>query len=193
MPTIRAFIAIELPVDIQQKLDNIIHNLQAMINPTAIRWVNARNIHLTIKFLGEIPLSSVDPITQNLIAETNRHPGFEMSLGGLGVFPNFHRPRIIWVGLTTPTELLILQKGIEKEVNKMGIPFEDHPFSPHLTLGRISPNASPVLTKQIGEIINTFHIEKMGSFSVSNLVLFRSDLTPAGAIYTRLATASLSR
>ena len=141
MSVIRAFIAISLSSEIHQKLDEVIYGLKNRLPKAPIRWVPANNIHLTLKFLGDVSVSNLEILTKMIQAEVSRHEPFEISVGELGVFPSAHRPRVIWVGIEAPQELYSLHHGIETEMHRLGYAAEERPFSPHLTLGRVSRNA----------------------------------------------------
>src|SRR5512137_1664240 len=105
MSMLRVFIAIELPGGLQTAISQVIERLQATAGRSAVRWVAASNIHLTIKFLGDIAPSSLGTIEEALRIEAGLHSGFRMEAGGLGAFPNAKRPRVIWLGVEAPPKL----------------------------------------------------------------------------------------
>jgi RNA 2',3'-cyclic 3'-phosphodiesterase len=189
MDAIRAFIAIELPEDVRQKLDVVEKQVIAHAGDSArrsVRWVPSSNMHLTLKFLGEVSTGNLQSLARMLQAEAARHQRFEMTLSGLGAFPNVRRPRVIWVGIDAPGELSALQKAIESETHKLGYPVEERPFSPHLTLGRISQNARPDEVTQVARALSEINIGEISRIPIDHIHLFRSDLHPSGAIYTSL-------
>jgi RNA 2',3'-cyclic 3'-phosphodiesterase len=192
MAVIRAFIAIDLPVSIQQQLDHISKQLQAQCSTNAIRWVPAQNIHLTLKFLGEVSSTNLELLTKLIKAETIRHRSFQIQVGELGAFPTLRRPRVIWVGIQAPPALMSLQHSIESETIRLGYAVEERPFSAHLTLARISHNASPEDVRKTGEVLASTKVGPLGIVCVKTVNLFRSDLQPGGAVYTPLLTAPLS-
>ena len=118
METIRAFIAIELPSQVQKKLGEVINRLKRA-PVESVRWVQPHNIHITLKFLGDVPINQIPILTQVLKDETLRHKPFEISIGGLGAFPNLRKPRVIWVGVEAPPGLARLQAGIETETRRI--------------------------------------------------------------------------
>jgi len=192
---IRAFIAIELPKDIQDKLFSVQLEIQAKVGGAgkkAVRWVPSGNIHLTLKFLGEVSESNLNSLSDIIKNETARHAAFTLTIRGLGAFPSPHRPRIIWVGSEAPLTLSNLQKGIDLGTQKLGYPGEDRSFSPHLTLGRIAQNAHPDEVYSISQIFNKYDPGELGQTLVSEIHLFRSDLHPGGAVYTSLMRFSLA-
>ncbi|RPJ50159.1 MAG: RNA 2',3'-cyclic phosphodiesterase [Chloroflexi bacterium] len=189
MDAIRAFIAIELPEDIRQQLDAIEKQVIARAGDPgrrAVRWVPASNMHLTLKFLGEVSTGNLQALARVMQAEAIKHRRFEMTIGQLGAFPNVRRPRVIWVGTEAPGELSALQKAIEAETHKLGYPVEERPFSPHLTLGRISQNARPDEVTQVAHALGELKIGEISRMTVERIHLFRSDLLPTGAVYTSL-------
>ena len=192
MSVIRAFIAISLSPEIYQKLEQVLGALRKQLPGNAVRWVAANNIHLTIKFLGDVSLSSLELLTKALQAEASRHPSFDVSVGELGVFPSLRRPHVVWVGVEAPPELAALQHGVEAEMARLGYAPEQRPFSPHLTLGRVGRNASSEETRQIGDVLGKHKVGFLGAFRVHSVYLYRSDLQPGGSIYTRLLTANLA-
>jgi 2'-5' RNA ligase len=189
---IRAFIAIELPPEVQNRIAQAIASLQER-GGRAVRWVSTQNIHLTVKFLGNVSPSNLDALTAVLSAEAARHKGFELRVSGLGAFPNKLRPRVVWAGIQAPAQLNELQHGIDRETNRLGYPGEERDFSAHLTLGRVSQHASPQEVKQVADALSTFSIGEMGKVWVDSIRLFRSDLQPGGAIYTPLLSAVLGK
>lgn len=189
MEAIRAFLAIELPEDVRQQMDAIEKQLQKRAGDTArkaVRWVPASNMHLTLKFLGEVSTGNVESLARLVQGEAALHAPFEFTISGLGAFPNIRRPRVIWVGSSAPQELFSLQKAIEAETRKLGYPAEERPFSPHLTLGRISQNAHPDEVAQVARALGEMQVGELGRVRVDRLHLFRSDLHPSGAVYTAL-------
>ncbi len=189
MEAIRAFVAIELPETLRQKLDAVEQQIQAQAGGSrhrAVRWVPASNMHLTLKFLGEVSTANMQSLARMLQREAARHAPFTIQVGGLGAFPNPRRPRVIWVGTQAPPDLESLQKAIEAETQQLGYPAEERPFSPHLTLGRISQNARPEEVSQVAKALSEVEVGVLGEVRVEQVHLFRSDLHPSGAVYTAL-------
>lgn len=189
---IRAFVAIELPPEIQAKLSTLIEDMQKRAG-RAVRWVTPRNIHLTLKFLGNVSPANLSTLTNVIVQESQRYKAFDLSVGGLGAFPNKLRPRIIWVAVEAPEVLNELQRGIDRETNRLGYPGEERAFSPHLTLGRVSQHAGPPEVRQVAEVLTGMSVGDMGRVQVKSIRLFRSDLQPGGANYTPLLSAPLAK
>jgi RNA 2',3'-cyclic 3'-phosphodiesterase len=192
MSVIRAFIAIDLPPFIQQKLGEVLDQLKQP-GTEAVRWVPAKNIHLTIKFLGDVSQANLEILTKLLKSEVARFHPFEIRVGGLGAFPSMRRPRVVWIGIEAPPTLQSLQRSVEISTVQLGYAAEERPFSPHLTLGRVAHNATPEEVRQVADMLVSLKVGELGTAMVDHVRLFRSDLQPGGAIYTPLFTTALGR
>jgi 2'-5' RNA ligase len=189
---IRAFIAAELSSDVKTKLDELQDELRKSKLP-GIKWVNPSGIHLTLKFLGNIDVKDVEKITQAIEEGCKGSGIFNLEISGLGVFPNFKRPRVIWLGVGGQVDILLkLQKQIDDNLEKLGFPREKRPFSPHITLGRVRDSVSSYETEQCSRIIANKKYEEKHSLSVDSIRLMRSQLLPAGAVYSEVASVRLS-
>ena len=193
MSVIRAFIAIDLAPDIRRKLDQVSFGLKQLMTEGLVRWVSADNIHLTLKFLGDVSVANLETLKEILRQEASACAPFDIRVEELGAFPTLHRPRVIWVNVHGPQELVALQQSIDEETARLGYAREERAFSPHLTLGRVSRRASPGEVRRLGEILASAHPEHPGAMRVDAVHLFRSDLRPSGAVYTCLDTAPLSK
>jgi len=190
METIRSFIAIELPDEVKETVAIIIKRLRPA-QYRYVKWAAPAGIHLTIKFLGNISSDQIPKITDIMKTAAGRVPPLELRLGGLGMFPNEQRPRVIWVALEGNTEpLAVMQREIEKALEPLGFAPENRAFTPHLTLGRVRDNASPEERKEIGSVVKEKKIDYDASFTLKELSLMKSTLTPTGAIYNRLDYAA---
>lgn len=191
MSLLRAFIAIEIPTGIHQAIEKKTASIRATLNASLVRWAPAENVHLTLKFLGDISPANLEMLGQMLSAEVSQHRTFEMEFGGLGAFPNPKRPRVIWIGIQAPAGLDALQHGIGAATATLGYPNEQRPFSPHLTIGRVKQNVGSAGIQQIRTALDETKVGSLGTVQVSAVHLFKSDLKPTGAVYTRLFSAPL--
>ncbi len=191
MAVIRAFIAIDLSQEIQNQLDEVVRNYKTQLTAIPIRWVAASNIHLTLKFLGDVSISNLTLLTDMIHTELSSHHQFDISVGGAGAFPNNRQPRIIWVGVEAPSELTAIQNGIEITTGRLGYVREERAFSPHLTLGRVSRNATAQDVKAISKALETTKVGFLGATCVEKVHLYRSDLQRTGAVYTQIFSSSL--
>jgi len=193
MGILRAFIAIDLPQNLQDSIEKQTARLRQTLGDQIIRWVPTQNMHLTLKFIGDISTSHVEFLKQLIAHEAASHMQFELQIGGLGSFPTSRQPRILWAGLHAPAELVSLQKSIETGASRLGYEKEERDFSPHLTLGRVRQNLNPAELQNIRTALNTIQLGNIGSARVDSIHLFKSDLHPSGPIYTKLFSAPLSK
>lgn len=191
MNAIRAFIAIDFSEEIQEKLDSLVSQLKSRLVDVPVRWIPARNIHLTLKFLGEVSTSNLDILYKIIQNESEKISEFEMSIGNLGAFPSTHRPKIIWVGIEAPPELFSLQRGIESETGRLGYALDKRKFSPHLTIGRVSRNAQSSHLQQLDHVLSNCKVGFIGATRVQSVHLYQSDLRREGPTYTRLFSLNL--
>ena len=187
MARIRSFIAIELSPDIIGGIAGIQERLRS--SGADVRWVKPDGIHLTLKFLGDIEEGDVDNIANCMKSSADGTSPFTVEIKEVGTFPNLRNPRVLWVGVTENSSLSVLQSKIEKTLKGIGFPRENRPFRPHLTMGRVK---SPKLKDKLIEALEKERTQELGTMPVEELILFRSDLRPGGAIYTRLRTVNLS-
>ncbi len=192
MSLLRAFIAIEIPAEIQQKIHREVTTFRKGID-ALVRWVPPQNMHLTLKFLGDISPNSLDFLRQMLRTEAENVPSFEIHLAGLGAFPNLKRPRVLYIGIQAPAALDTLQRGIESASRRLGYEAEERPFSAHLTLGRVKQNVSAVEQQQIRRAVESTQVDLLGTTRVDSVHLYKSELNPGGSVYTRLYSAPLKK
>ena len=190
MSLLRAFIALDIPANLRQRVGQTTAALRQEIGPL-VRWVPVENMHLTLKFLGDIAPSNVDMLSQMLRAEADMFSCFDFHLGGLGSFPSLKRPRVLYIGIQAPATLEALQRGIDAATRRLGYESEDRGYSPHLTIGRLRQNATATDQQTIRRRIEQTMIDSLGTARVDSVHLYRSDLQPSGSVYTRLFTAPL--
>jgi 2'-5' RNA ligase len=191
MSLLRAFIAVEIHPEIHQAIEKQTASIRTTLNTSLVRWVPTGNIHLTLKFLGDVSPTNLEMLAQMLNMEVRQHQAFKMEFGGLGAFPNPKRPRVIWIGIQAPDALEALQHGIEAAAATLGYPPEKRPFSPHLTIGRVKQKVGSSDMQKIRAALEKTQIGSLGSAMVTAVQLFKSDLKSTGAVYTRLFSAPL--
>jgi 2'-5' RNA ligase len=188
---IRSFIAIELPDEVKTGLARLRAELERAEH-SFVKWVEPGGIHLTLKFLGNIPFKRVAEVTEAMKEASQGISPFKLEISGLGAFPNLKQPRVLWVGIGGEIDRLSrLQRNIDSMLVPLGFAREERPFTPHLTLARIRQGASPGERKNFGELVASTSFESKYHIAVDAISLMRSQLTPAGAIYTCLAMVEL--
>ena len=192
MENVRCFVAIELESDITAALGTLLARLRGAPAARLARWVAPQSIHLTLQFLGQVPAGRVAELEQALARACREAAPFEIAVGGLGCFPSPSRPRVIWVGVEEPTGALQrLQVAVERELARLGFRPEARAFTPHLTLARVRDPVSSRERAELGAWIRSQAAGALGRMRVGQVCLMRSELRPAGAVYTRLAAAPL--
>ena len=194
MNAVRAFIAIELPQVTLDALAEVQTRLTHQVPADSLRWVKPANIHLTLKFLGQVPTVQIATISVALKHAVSGAHGFPFEVMKAGCFPNLRRPRVVWIGVDEPTGALVaVQRSIESAIAPLGYPGEPHAFQPHLTLGRTARDVKPVDLHKIGDAVQSAKIGLLGHVHADSVVLFQSDLASGGSIYTALTRVPLAR
>jgi 2'-5' RNA ligase len=188
----RIFIGIDLDPEVRARIERFLEGVEGFA-PEA-RWVRPESLHITLKFIGEQPTERVEGITERL--RRVESSAFEIRVRGYGFFPTAKAPRVFWIGIDAGPQLAELAESIDIATAELGIPREDRPFSPHLTLARgrgksgspkwrkgDSPNATfAVLAKRLaamGEL-------DFGTMTANEFILYQSQLSPIGSKYTKL-------
>ena len=185
--TLRAFVAVPLPEAVTAFLDRLAGRIRAA--GLHGRWVPPGNIHLTLKFLGDIDAATVDPLSAALAGAVRGCAPIRLAPAGLGVFPRPRRARVLWMGLTGDLEALAgLQARVEAAAEQLGHPRERRPWTGHLTLARARNEFDP---QRLVDILQTHGAFRAPSFHADCLVLYRSVLSPGGAGYHPLARLAL--
>ncbi len=184
---VRTFIAISLP-------DHVLHaigNVQASLKRSGfnIRWVRKEGIHLTLRFLGDVPKVRVEQISSAISAAAGGFSPFTLKGQGVGVFPDLRRPRVVWVGISGNLEVLRNLHGkLESQLKGIGFAKEKRPLKGHLTVGRIKKRIDKAELKTALEGLEDFETDP---FTAEAVILYQSTLRPQGAVYTKLSEANL--
>ena len=188
---VRSFIAIPVPSARIEALEETVKSLDSEIGEN-VRWVRPEGIHLTLKFLGDIPAGRVEHVLESLPLVTARFSPFELVISGLGVFPNPERPRVLWAGITGDLKVLsALQLAVDDAVGKLGVPKEQRAFFPHLTLGRIRRDVPEVQLRKIGQTLAHGELPDGPSWTADTVNLMRTELDPAGSRHFLVGAASI--
>jgi RNA 2',3'-cyclic 3'-phosphodiesterase len=180
---IRSFLALELPPQIKQELLRIHEVLKR--SSLEVRWVRPEGIHLTVVFMGDVQEASIPPIIKMIGEVCSYYGPFPVALRSMGCFPNSRNPRVLWVGVESDRgRMSRFRDGLQEILLPFGIRTEKRDFRPHLTLGRFK---RPGKVKSELEALLLKHGGLTSPFSSLNeLILFRSDLKPGGAVYTKM-------
>ena len=186
--TIRTFLAIELPEKITYTISKVQEEIKSY--GLKIRWVRPENIHLTLKFLGDIKTADTEKVARAVSESVTGHPPISLAVKGIGVFPGIKKPRVLWLGISKQVDLLTaLQKTLDDKLEAMGFPKEKRPFRGHLTLGRIKSIIDP---KTLHDVLKEFTMFESERFFADRIILYKSDLKPKGAVYTKLIETYLT-
>ncbi len=181
MNTIRTFIALDIPIG--DELKKTWNRIVVDHSKDSIKWVDPRILHLTLFFLGDTPISSIDAIKTNLTNFLLNFSSFNITLKGLGIFVGKNNPRVIWVGVEPSESLSLIYQKIVDSLNPFGFFPDERGFNPHITLGRIKH------LFDTNKFFNSVNVESKKVFQetrVDKVSLYKSDLTPRGPIYTPL-------
>ena len=193
MEQIRCFIAIELPDELKTGLVQLQAQLKSANQPW-VKWVDPYSIHLTLKFLGNVAVDRIGDITRAMAEAVQGASPFQLEVKDLGVFPNLRRVQVAWVGISGEVDKLArLQQRIESNLAVLGFAPELRLFTPHLTLARLRDRASPDERQGFGQLVAGTKFEAAYTFRVDAISLMRSQLTRAGAIYSRINSVELNK
>ena len=182
--TYRTFLAIDPPEAVRREMGRIQEQMKRTVRGL-IRWIHPEGIHLTLKFFGDITGDDITRIADAAEQEATTKKPLELQVKTVGVFPDLKRPRVVWLGMAGDVDrLLALQTALDKRFAALGFPKEDRPFRAHLTLGRIKTSKGLL---GMAQAVEQGAAAEAGSFRAAGLTLFKSDLKPAGAVYTKLA------
>jgi len=181
----RCFVAIELSPEVHRQLAALQQRLAS--STRGVRWVASEGIHLTIKFLGEVPDRRIPEICRAVNEAAGRSQPFEFVVRSTGCFPPHGGVRVVWGGLDEPTgRLAACQQSCEDAFFQLGFARENRPFVPHLTLGRVK---DPHQARGLRQTITSCANFEAGTVSARELVLFESRLSPHGSTYVPVSRA----
>jgi 2'-5' RNA ligase len=184
---LRSFVAISIGPELRHQLDVAQRQLRGA--KASVKWVPAKNLHLTLKFLGNIAEESVPEVMGALGSAARGVRPFAMRVRGLGAFPDLRRPRVVWAGIAEGAQQAThLAQAVERELGPLGFAPEKRPFSAHITLGRVS---SFVGVSALAGIVEQHAESEFGSVEVDEILLMRSELRPTGAVYSVLGELPL--
>jgi RNA 2',3'-cyclic 3'-phosphodiesterase len=176
---IRTFICLDIPESIKERIEKLQRELRQM--DAQVSWVKPANIHLTLKFLGDVAQTKIPTVSAAVNRPTGSCSPFQVTVGETGCFPSRRNPRVLWIGIAQmPDALRRLHKEIEDELAREGFAREAKKFNPHLTIARLR---NPRNAQPLAEALMTRGFEDE-SFQTSEVIVMRSELSPQGSIYT---------
>ncbi len=185
--TFRAFVAIDLPERVRAALGAAQQTLKSY--GVRAKWVRLPSIHLTLKFLGNIDAGLTDEIAEAMAASAKGRDGLTLAAKGIGVFPHARRPRVIWAGLSGQLEVLkSLAETLDAHLADLGFPRETRAFKGHLTLGRVK---AKIVADRLQAAMHELETFETDGFEVSQFILYKSELRPSGAVYSRVKEVPL--
>lgn len=184
---LRVFVAVGLPQEVKAGLSVMRRDLNTA-GGEAVRWVSEDGIHLTLKFLGEIPEGMVVSVSGALEHAVEGVKPFGLEISESGFFPSAKRPKVFWVGLKGDLDsLLVLHNKVDKAMGSLGFQCEEREFSPHLTLARFREKATDEQKRAFVEHVTRSKLMRFAPIRVDGISLMKSVLNPAGSIYSELA------
>ena len=175
----RLFVALNVPSQLRQAVWQATAPLRDRGLP--VKWVHPEGIHLSLKFLGDVADERESELAAALGRAAVGTRALSLALGGFGVFPDFQRPRVVWVGVAGEPALEILQHRVEQEFAPLGFPTEARPFRPHITLGRAGREARPRDFAGLEQLLNAIDFSE--TVTVADVELMESTLQPEGPVY----------
>jgi 2'-5' RNA ligase len=185
---VRLFLAVNLSPEVRRAIAEAVAPLRAIA--PELSWVKEEQLHLTVKFLGEQPEEMASKVASALRDVGARNRVIDAEVGGIGAFPNFRRPRVVWIGVTPEPKLELLHHDVESTCESLGLPVEGKPFRPHLTLARVRPRASDARTlRELSRAAkDVSYVEEV---IITGIDLMESELTTTGSRYRVVVSTPL--
>ena len=184
----RLFLAVNLPAEVRHAIAEAVAPLRAVA--PGLAWSNPEKVHLTVKFLGEQPEAMAERVAAAMRDVAARNRVIDAEIGGIGAFPNFRRPRVVWIGVSPEPKLELLHHDVESSCESLGLPIDGRPFRPHLTLARVRSRASdPQTLRELARAARA--VAYVEEIIITSIDLMESRPTAAGAAYRTVASAAL--
>jgi len=186
----RLFIAVNFPADFRDQLYREAEPVRQAAQYIRARWLPAEQLHVTVAFLGEQPEGRIADIERSLESVGQSMPAFDIELHGVGTFPNWQRPRVLWIGSSESTELQTLAAAVAQACRKLGIEIEKRPFHAHVTLARLDTGVPRAAIKTLEEAARTLTFRARAR--VMSIDLMRSSLGNNGSVHERVQQVLLN-
>lgn len=190
MKNVRLFIAMDFSSHIILEVNKFQNQLRRDLSNVPIRWVAPQTMHLTLQFLGEVPQKQIPSIQEAITTSTACFSAIPIHIGSVGSFPSFTKPQVLWLGISADNTLEKLASQLQAALRPLGFKPEKE-FMPHLTLGRLNRMANGEQQKLVSTTLTHWQSVDIGEDQLQEVVLYQSDLTQNGPIYTALFRAPL--
>jgi 2'-5' RNA ligase len=188
---LRMFVALKTSDQLLERLAEIQRQLQARLPAGSVRWTRREQLHLTLKFLGNVPVGQVEQLAAAVREAGAGAPPLRLGLAGAGCFPNARNPRVLWIGVNGDLpQLMDLQQRVEIAASGFGDHREEREFHPHLTFGRVAARDFQA-ARAVGEAVGELELGFLGEWTADRLYLVQSQLAPGGPTYTEVASVEL--
>ena len=189
IPTrVRLFLAVNLPAEVRHAITEAAAPLREVA--PSLSWVAEDKLHLTVKFLGEQPREMADRVAAAMREVAVRNRMVDVEVGGVGAFPNFRRPRVVWIGVTPEPKLELLHHDVESSCESLGLPIDGKPFRPHLTLARVRSRGGD--SQRLRELSRAARaVSYVEEVVITSIDLMESHQTASGSAYRVLASLAL--
>ena len=188
MKKIRTFVAVELSAAVRGRAADLIERLRRC--DAKVKWVDTANMHLTLKFLGDVPESEIAAVCRVVTEAAGPFVPFDITAVGAGAFPDARRPRTLWIGIDRGAEELCrLQKSVDRALRKLGFPKEGRQFHPHLTIGRLRQGGDSA--SRLGDLVRDLENFDAAGATINQVTVFASYLSKTGPTYEALGRARL--
>jgi 2'-5' RNA ligase len=186
----RLFVAVNIPENLKKSISKLVERVR--VDNDFIRWIPPGNVHITLKFLGEVAPSLLAEIEEVLESTTSRYPSFHLTVEGAGAFPHMRKPRVVWLGIRGGEILHSIHSDLNRDLARLGFEMESRPFRPHLTIGRArsSRSGKGMRLESIEDRFVDVRVEVV-RFQVTSVELMESFLEPTGAVYRERISAPL--
>ena len=190
---LRLFIAVDFPPEIIAKIAKINTYLQTQVPGRMLKWVSPENLHLTLKFLGDVRKDRLPELKTRLENALVGQSGFCIAIEGMGMYPSPNKPRVLWLGIKDQGNLKEIHHKLTLALEVFDPEPEKRSFSPHLTIARIRQNSDRESIREVGKTLSQFKVDTLGKLNICSVQLYKSELTPRGPIYTALQSVPLNQ
>lgn len=189
----RTFIAADFPAEIIDKVERVTAYFKEQLPDDALKWVSTDKMHLTIKFIGEIPKNKITQVKEIMTHTLKDQASFNIGVQNLGTYPNIKNPRVIWLGIIQGAPLVKIHNSLDLALESIDVKKDFRQYSPHITLARVRRDADRDIVKEISHTLSQFKVDLLGTITIDEITLYKSKLSSEGPEYTPLHVVSLNK